>query len=55
MSPDLSNGLLWVLTYGLLWVLSVVALYWIVRLAVRHAIQDADGRRQTQAPRSAAP
>ena len=50
---DLSNVLIWVLTNVLVWVLTAGVLYWIVRLAVRHAIQDADDRRrQTQAPRS---
>jgi cytochrome c biogenesis protein CcdA len=27
------------------WVLGLVVLYWVIRLAVRHAIADADGRR----------
>jgi hypothetical protein len=29
----------------LLWVLGLAVLYWVIRLAVRHAIQDADHRR----------
>jgi hypothetical protein len=28
-----------------LWVLGLAVLYWVVRLAVRHAIEDADHRR----------
>ena len=32
------------------WVVGLVALYWVIRLAVRHAITDADKRRQGPRP-----
>jgi hypothetical protein len=32
----------------LLWVLGLLALYFVIRLAVRHAIQDADARRRRE-------
>ncbi|MGR6321682.1 hypothetical protein Q2K19_17285 [Micromonospora soli] len=30
----------------LLYALGLFVLYWVIRLAVRHAIEDADGRRR---------
>jgi hypothetical protein len=33
----------------ILWVLGLAVLYWVIRLAVRHAIQDADARRNQPA------
>ncbi|GAA4561458.1 hypothetical protein GCM10023176_00070 [Micromonospora coerulea] len=32
----------------LLYVLSLLVFYWVIRLAVRHAIQDADNRRSRE-------
>ncbi|GAA3755866.1 hypothetical protein GCM10022225_46070 [Plantactinospora mayteni] len=47
VSADQIPALLFVLTvYLALAVVMLVALYWVVRLAVRHAIEDADRRRQ---------
>jgi hypothetical protein len=45
LGPLLVTLLLWVV----LWVLGLAVLYWIIRLAVRHAIEDAD-RRRNQPP-----
>jgi hypothetical protein len=36
----------------LVWVLGLVTLYWVVRLAVRHGIEDADRRRNRPAYRA---
>ena len=44
-----------VLVTVLLWVLGLVALYWVVRLAVRHGIEDADRRRNPPAYRASSP
>jgi hypothetical protein len=33
----------------ILWALGLAVLYWVIRLAVRHAIQDADERRSQPA------
>jgi len=38
----------------IVWVLGLAVLYWVIRLAVRHAIEDADHRRE-QAARQSAP
>ena len=39
-----------VLVTILVWVLGLAVLYWVVRLAVRHAIEDADRRRNQPPP-----
>jgi cbb3-type cytochrome oxidase subunit 3 len=38
------------LTVVVMWVAFLAVLYWVIRLAVRHAIRDADKRRQGQQP-----
>ena len=39
----------------LIWGLGLAALYWVVRLAVRHGIEDADRRRNRPAYRASSP
>ncbi len=49
-SPDLLFGV-FIALVG--WALAALALYWVIRLAVRHALQDASGRnRDTEFPLS---
>ena len=40
-----SFGLLAVLLGPVLWALGFVVLYWVIRLAVRHGVRDANERR----------
>ncbi|MEV4629995.1 hypothetical protein AB0J90_27390 [Micromonospora sp. NPDC049523] len=44
-----SNGSLPQLIFGLvLWLVGLFVLYWVIRFAVRHAIEDADRRRAAE-------
>ncbi|GAB3157609.1 hypothetical protein GCM10027290_58920 [Micromonospora sonneratiae] len=43
------------LMFGLVsWIFGLAVLYLVIRLAVRHAIKDADGRRAAERPRNSA-
>jgi hypothetical protein len=42
---DLGSVAVSVLVWVLGWALGLVALYWVVRLAVRHALEDVDRHR----------
>ena len=42
----LSSGIGLIL-FALLWAIGLMVLYWIIRLAVRHAIEDVESRRST--------